>query len=232
MTMVLPNDELAPIQGKTSISDGLGIDTLQCIASRATRESFTTGQILFFEEDPGDALYIVEKGSVEISVMSANGKKLSLNVVRESEVFGEIAVLDGGSRTATAMILEPSTLLRVTRNDLLHLLREHAEVSRALLSLLCDRVRWTSRLAGDLGLLGIRERLASRLLILYRKFSDEHGELPLCQTELADFLGATRESTNKVLRNWQQEGLVELTRGTVRILDPKRLMRIATSGRG
>ncbi|MGI9414389.1 MAG: Crp/Fnr family transcriptional regulator [Hyphomicrobiales bacterium] len=229
METVSSIDRTTPWTAGSSIFEELDPENLTLIASLATRSRFAAGEILFFQEDPGDALYMVEEGSVEISVMAANGRKLSLNVMRPGEVFGEIAVLDGGPRTATATIMEPSSLLRVTRKDLLGLMRSNPKVASNLLSMLCMRLRWTSQLAEDLGLLGIQERLARRLMILDRKFSDSHGELHLCQNELADFLGATRESTNKVLRHWREDGLVDLSRGSVRILDAGRLFSIASN---
>ena len=229
MTVVHLHDDVTPWTESSVVFEGLDTEILKSIAALATRGRFSTGEILFFQEDPGEALYMIEKGSVEISVMAANGRKLSLNVMQPQEVFGEIAVLDGGPRTATATVLEPSILLRITRPALQELMRERPEVASGLLAMLCTRLRWTSQLAEDLGLLGIQERLARRLMILHRKFSDNHGDLHLCQNELADFLGATRESTNKVLRAWRQDGLVEMSRGSVRILDPGRLVSIASN---
>jgi len=229
MTAVDQYNDVAPWPLYSSVLNGLELETLASIQEIANRIKVSAGEILFFQEDPGEALYMIEKGSVEISVMAANGRKLSLNVMRPNEVFGEIAVLDGGPRTATATVLEASTLLAVTRPALLKLMRENAEVAADLLAMLCNRLRWTSQLAEDLGLLGIQERLARRLMILHEKFSNSRGELHLCQNELADFLGATRESTNKVLRAWRADGLVEMSRGSVRILDPGRLVSIASN---
>lgn len=229
MTAVHQNNDMVAWPSETSGFHGLDLETRASIKSIAKRVQYSSGEILFFQEDPGDALYMIEKGSVEISVMAANGRKLSLNVMRPNEVVGEIAVLDGGPRTVTATVMDASTLLRVTRPALLELMREQPEVAADLLAMLCIRLRWTSQLAEDLGLLGIQERLARRLMILHRKFSDSRGELHLCQNELADFLGATRESTNKVLRAWRADGLVDMSRGTLRILDPGRLVTIASN---
>ena len=229
MTAVHQNNDVVSWPSESSGLHGLDLATFTSITAIAKRVQYSAREILFFQEDPGDALYMIEEGSVEISVMAANGRKLSLNVMRPNEMVGEIAVLDGGPRTATATVMEPSTLLRVTRPALLKLMREHPEVAANLLAMLCIRLRWTSQLAEDLGLLGIQERLARRLMILHRKFSDNRGELHLCQNELADFLGATRESTNKVLRAWRADGLVDMSRGTLRILDPGRLVSIASN---
>ncbi len=207
---------------------GVSEKTVGSIFALAAVAQFEAGEVLFFQDDPGDALYLVEEGSIEISVMAPNGRKLSLNVMKPNDVFGEIAVLDGGSRTATATALEASKLLVVKRQDVLELIRKSPDVAVELIAMLCGRLRWTSELVEHLGLLGIQKRLANRLTILHKKYSDQNGELHFCQNELADFLGATRESTNKVLQGWRQEGIVDLSRGTLRILDHGRLAHIAS----
>lgn len=211
--------------------EGLNEQALEWITAAATRVHCDAGHILFFQDDPGDALYLIEKGSVEISVISANGKKLSLNVMRPGDIFGEIAVLDGGARTATATVLEQASFLSISRAELMRIMLDHPEVAVELVAMLCNRLRWVSQLVEDLGLLEIQERLASRLMILDRTFSDYRGKLPLSQSELADFLGATRESINKALRGWQDEGLINLSRGCIHILDRGGLADLAMNKR-
>lgn len=199
------------------------------IASVAQRVRYASGRTLFAQGEPGKDLYIVERGAVEISVLSANGKKLSLNIMRVGDAFGEIAMLDDGVRTANATVIESATLLRASRSDLDALMKKDPELAAELIAMLCSRLRWVSQLVEDLGLLGIRERLASRLIVLDGVFPERRGDLPLSQSELADFLGATRESINKALRTWQAEGLIRLSRGSIRILDRARLAGHATA---
>lgn len=229
MTDRKANAELAPLLANSALFEGLSERALKRIMSAARRVRYDAGQILFFQHDPGDAIYMMEWGSIEISVMAANGKKLALNIMRQGDVFGEIAVLDGGARTATATVLEPATLLRITRANVISLMEVYPEVAADLVAMLCNRLRWVSQLVEDLGLLGIQERLASRLMILDRRFSDQHGNLPLSQSELAEFMGATRESINKALRCCQDEGLIGLSRGSIRILDHGRLASLASN---
>ena len=205
---------------------GRSIERLASVAQTVTYES---DHVVFFQDDPGDALYMVERGSIEISVMAVSGKKLSLNIMCCGDVFGEIAVLDSGARTATATVLEPAMLLRVTRSDVHGLMTRYPEFAVDMIAMLCTRLRWVSQLVEDLGLHGVEERLASRLMILNRRFSDTNGNVPLSQSELADFLGATRESINKALRNWQDAGLIGLSRGSIRILDCGRLADLSAT---
>ena len=125
----------------------------------------------------GDALYMVEMGGVEISVMAISGKRLSLNTMCPGDLFGEIAVLDGGTCTATATTLEHAVLLPVTRSDVLDLMERHSDLAEDRLAMLCTRLRWVSHLVEDLGLHGIEKRLAGRLMMLSCRFSDAKGTL-------------------------------------------------------
>ena len=217
------DEDLGLRSSGSSIFASISAATEARLAAVASRLMCDAGQVLFLQGDPGDALYRVESGSVEISVVTAKGKKLSLNVMRENEVFGEIAALDGGIRTATATVLEPTRLARVTRSDVLALIAHDPEVATDLITVLCDRLRWVSQIVEDFGLAGIEERLASRLILLDRKMAKQDGKLKLSQSELADFLGVTRESVNKVLRLWEEAGLIGLSRGSILIRDHSQL---------
>ncbi len=205
----------------------LSTESLGHLGALANRVELEKGEVLFFQEDPGDSIYIVDSGVVEISILSVSGKKLALNVMRPPDVFGEIAALDGGPRTATATTLERSTLLRFDRADIMAEIKKRPELAADLIQILCARLRWVSQQVEDLAMLNIEGRLASRLLILHRKFSDKYGKLYLSQSELADFLGATRESINKILQEWRANGLIELSRGAVKVCDQRSLADIA-----
>lgn len=212
---------------RSKLIGDLSAESLEYLGRLAQHVELQSGTALFFQDDDGDAAYIVEKGSIEISVMSERGKKLSLNVMQPPDVFGEIAALDGGARTATATTLEETTVLRFDRTHLEQAIRDRPEVAIDLIRILCARLRWVSQQVEDLALLDIEGRLAHRLLLLHRKFSDENGCIHLSQSEIADFLGATRESINKVLQGWRAKGLIELSRGSIWVRNQDRLAAIA-----
>lgn len=212
---------------RSKLIGDLSEESLMVLESLAKRVTHPAGSSLFTHGDPGDALYIVESGSVEICMYSEGGKKLSLNVMRPPDVFGEIAALDGGARTANATILEPATLLKFKRSHIVSAIRAHPETAVDLIEILCQRLRWVTQQVEDLAMLDIESRLANRLAILHRKFADPKGVLHLSQQEIADFLGATRESINKILQRWRTEGIVTLTRGSIRVAQPERLEAIA-----
>ncbi|WP_108880046.1 cyclic nucleotide-binding domain-containing protein [Anderseniella sp. Alg231-50] len=207
----------------------LGSPSLEALGNAATRLILDKGATLFYQQDPGDALYVLESGSVEISILGESGKKLSLNVMRPPDVFGEVAALDGGPRTATATTLEPCVLWKFEQADIDTVIRSHPELASDLIKVLCARLRWVSQQVEDLAMLDIEARLASRLLILHGKFSDSDGCIRLSQSELADFLGATRESINKTLQTWRAQDVIRMSRGAIWIENIDLLNEIATT---
>ena len=186
------------------------------------------GEIVFQQGDPGDALFVVNSGTVEIGILSEEGKKLSLNVMKAGDVFGEIAALDGGIRTATATALQPVTMVKYRRSDLNELISSRSEMALKVIELLCGRIRWINQQVEDLAMLDVEGRLANRLLILYNRFAGGDGWLKMSQSDLADFLGVSRESTNKALQNWRAEGIIELSRGSIKITDAS-ILRVRAS---
>lgn len=214
--------------GRSKFFDELGDDVASILKEFSKPVRLGSNETLFFQGDPGDALYIVEEGRVEISVLSDAGRKLTLNEMRPGDVFGEIAVLDGGPRTATATTLGATVMRRVRRADFLEALNEDGDLAAALIELLCARLRWVIQQVEDLAMLDIQSRLASKLLLLHEKFADDLGVLHLSQSELADFIGGTRESTNKFLQEWRAKGLIELSRRSIRIRDRESLASIST----
>ena len=216
------------LQPNSLLFDNLSPESASNLEALATTFNLDEGETLFVQGDDGDALYIVVSGRVEISTMSIGGKKLSLNIMKPEDVFGEIAAIDGGPRTATATTLETTTLRRISRADILGLLLREPDVATDLISVLCDRVRWVSQQVEDFGLHGIECRLAHRLLLLDHKISSDSGQFNISQNDLADFLGASRESVNKVLQLWVARGFIELSRGSISILMRDAIEEIAT----
>jgi CRP-like cAMP-binding protein len=197
------------------------------ILDLAVEQQVSSGETVFLQGDPGDAVYYVLNGMIEISVLSPAGRKLTLNVVKPGELFGEIAVLDYGTRTSSAIAAQKSNLARIDRKSLLHLMRQKPEICFELIAILCGRLRWISRQVEDQAFLPLQLRLAKGLLMLQRRLQNKTDALVLSQSEIADFVGATREATNKTLNLWQAEGLLEMGRGQIKILDPEALRDIA-----
>jgi len=194
----------------------------------AVKVSLPSGSSLFTKGDESDSFYILDQGEIEISVTSADGKKLSLEILTPPEVFGEIGLF-AGRRTADATTLSPTRLRRVRRNDLLAAIRTEPDLALQIIDLLCIRLRSVSEKLEERAFLPLPSRLARRLLHLADKYSANGGVIPMSQADLADFVGATREAVAKTLAVWKQRGWIGLSRNAVDILDRTALDVIAAS---
>lgn len=212
---------------------GLPERTLERIASLAARKVFQKGAVIFSQGDTGDALYGIASGRVRISASGSGGREVFLNIMEPGDTFGEIAVMDGGPRTAGATAIERTTLIVLKRVDFLALLEREPQLGIHLLKLLCERLRWTSELVEESAFLSGPARLAKRLLIL----AQLHGrpaaghqtgamEMQISQAELAHFLGISRQIVNQHLGEWAKAGWVRLGRGRIVVADPAALQEL------
>ena len=194
--------------------------------------SYPPGITLFIKGDPGDRLFIVIKGIVRISTMSMEGRETTLNLIGGGQMFGEIALLDGGERTADAMTVDSTELLAIEKRDLLGFLEGNPQSCIRMLAACADRLRWISGLLEDANFLDLPARLAKRLLLLARTFGRPvtdgiRIDLRLSQQDLATHMNVTRESVNKLIHSWELEGLVQTGRGWVVVRDEDALEGLA-----
>jgi CRP/FNR family cyclic AMP-dependent transcriptional regulator len=222
----------ATILERTRLFRGLPSATIQRISALSIRRSYGHGAIVFSQSDPGDALYGVVTGKIRISASSPNGREVFLNIMEPGDTFGEIALLDGRHRTATASVTAPSELIIITREHFLDLLKREPQLASHVIQLLCQRIRWTSGLAEESALLSVPARLARRLLSL----GELHGretpngvELTISQEEVARFLGLSRQAINQYLQNWKLQRWVSLGRGKITIVDGHALRDIVAA---
>jgi CRP/FNR family cyclic AMP-dependent transcriptional regulator len=214
---------------------GLSAATIAQLAALSVRRSYPEGGIVFSQGDPGDALYGVATGKVRISASAADGKEVFLNIMEPGDTFGEIALLDGNPRTATASATAPSELMLIMREPFLGLLQREPTLSVHLLRLLCQRIRWTSGMAEDSALLAVPARLARRLLSLGKMHGHQTAQglhLAISQEDVARFLGISRQVVNQYLQTWKANGWVELGRAKLTLLDVQAMQRTAEGGEG
>jgi CRP-like cAMP-binding protein len=208
---------------------GLPPATIQQLVGLAARRTYAAGAIVFSQSDPGDALYGVVTGRVLISASSPEGKEMFLNIMEPGDTFGEIALLDGQPRTATASATAACELMTITREPFLALLHREPKLVNHLLRLLCQRVRWTSGLAEESALLGVPARLARRLLSLGELHGRESSggmQIAISQEDVARFLGLSRQIVNQYLQSWKSSGWVTLGRGKITLVDADALRRL------
>ena len=195
-------------------------DLLTDLASRASTVSLAQNEMLFFKGDIGDRLYILVTGAIRIGATSPEGREVSYVVLGPGAVLGEIAVIDGGERSADAKAMELSTLLALDRRDVLAFLHQHPGQALHFMKLLCGRLRRADELLDDMVFMSLPSRLAKHLLTLDDILGGPGAapgkrEVRLSQQMLAEHLGITRESVNKVLSKWEEGGIVSLGRGRI-----------------
>ena len=207
-------------------------ELLSDLAARASTVVLSPNEILFMKGDPGDRLYIVATGAIRIGAMSPEGREVSYGVLGPGAVLGEIAVIDGGERSADAKAIEPTTLLSIERRDVLAFLHNHPAQALELLKLLCGRIRSADEMLDDVVFMSLPNRLAKHLLTLEQivGMTDRAAgrtEVRLSQQMLAEHLGISRESVNKVLSKWEEIGIVSLGRGRIGLERMEELREIA-----
>lgn len=190
------------------------------------------GDELFHEGDPGDRLYVITEGKVKLGRSSSDGRENLLAILGPGEMFGELSLFDPGPRTATATAVAETQLVGLT-NDALHsYLSDHPKVALTLLAALARRLRRTNESVADLVFTDVPGRVAKALLELSGRFGRpvEEGVMvahDLTQEELAQLVGASRETVNKALADFATRGWIKLEARAVLLLDVDRLKRRA-----
>jgi len=200
------------------------------LAACIVGKSVARGTSICTKGDPGSSLFVVCQGTVKISVPSADGHDAVLNLIGKGDVFGEIALLDGRPRTADVVAITDCELFVIERRDFLPLVKEEPEIALKMIEILCAKLRRTTEQAENLMFLHLPGRLAKALLRL--SDGDDRScerKVAVTQKNLGNIIGMSRESTNRQLRIWEEQGWVRLERGGIVILSAKALERIAES---
>ena len=213
-----------------TLLQNLAPEDLADLGTLFRKQEVKKGDVLFRKGSEGTALYIIQEGAIKIVLPSRLGDERIVTIFSAGDFFGEMALLDGMPRSADAVAIKPSRLLLLSRSDFLWFLKKSdAAIEKILLSL-SMRLRKVDDLLEETSFLNIPARLAKTLLEMGDTFGHKEGEtleikLKLSQKELADMVGATRESINKELRILREKGLVSVTEKSIYIHDVKRLKR-------
>ena len=218
----------AEVLARTELFKGVDEAARRLIAERVVERVVERGRSVFVQDEPGDRMYVVAEGAVKLYVSSRDGGIVELARHHPPAVFGELALLDGGSRSASAEAVERSLLLVVTRAELLRLLRSEEKVAEALLRLLGAIVRRTTRQVTDLVFLNLRGRVARQLLLLAE---DGNGARAITrqvtQGELATMVGGARQTVNQELKSLEASGCIRAAGRAFELRDRAQLQRLA-----
>jgi len=203
-------------------------DELDEVLKLSSERRVPRGASLFQKGDAGSSMMAVLTGRVRVSSVSAEGKEITLNVIDPGEVFGEIALLDGKPRSADCSAIEETTLLVLERRHFLPFLRRNEDLYLRLLAVLCEKLRRTSMALEELALFDLPARLARVLLKLAADYGRPVGKdirigVKMSQRELSNLVASSRESVNKQLRVWRDDGVVDLDGGYLILLRPDEL---------
>lgn len=213
----------------------LSDQTLEALRSQMRLRKLAKGELLFSAGDESDSMYLVQSGRVRIWTVSAAGAEVTLNVLGPGTVFGEIGLLDGSERTAGASALDAVELSAIPRVAFDSAIERDPQLARNVIGFLCDRLRWVSARMEDSALRSAPERLARMLVHLVHDYGVETDEgmqlsINLTQGELARWTHMSRESLNKILNRWSDEGLLVQSRAKITVKDEARLEEIAEFG--
>lgn len=217
--------------GSLPLFADLADEQLDQVAQRVQRRTYAMGVTLFHQDMPGTMMYMIESGSVRVISIGRTGQELTLNVLGPGELFGELSLLDGQHRSATAITLAPTIAWLLSQTDLKDFMTKFPPVNQAMISILVDRVRSTARRLEAMTFQDVLGRLAFELLSLAERSgkSCEQGieiTIPLTQVELATMVGATRESVNKSVSILRSRGLLDVDGTSWYLQDPAGMQQI------
>jgi CRP/FNR family transcriptional regulator/CRP/FNR family cyclic AMP-dependent transcriptional regulator len=214
---------------------GLDSRTLQEIAADFSRREFAAGKIIFYQGDRGRLLYLVESGQVRIFVNGFDGHETSVVLYgRPGEIFGELAIIDGLPRSASAVAVMDTVVHTLSRERFQEYMRRSPQLALNFMKTLTKKVRYNTHQVDSFASMDISRRLARKLLELGQNYGTAEPQgvrlnTALTQSDLASLIGATRESTNKLLRQFRDNGLITLTNGqTIFIRDAEALRTLVS----
>lgn len=206
------------------IFSDLSENTLEQISKLGMRKSFTKDSVVLFEHETGSALFVIVQGKLKVSRVSDDGKEVILTILSESDFFGEMAILDGLTRSANVTAMEDSELFIIQRSEFLDLLQNHPEIAIALLQELTQRLRSADMKIKSLSLKDAEGKVATVILQLaddigkIKQGTVEIEKLPF-QHDLANMAGTSRETISRTLHSFAKKGMVELDGSKLKIIN-------------
>ena len=215
---------------RAGLFQGVDPDAVEALSNEFEIIDAPRGTTLFHEGDPGESLFIVLSGKVKLGRRSSDGRENLVAIMGPADQFGELSLFDPGPRTATATVVTDARVARLPKAALQKWVQDRPQIAMQLLRVVARRLRRTNTMLADLIFVDVPGRVAKQLLQLAQRFgSIENGQLrvthDLTQEELAQLVGASRETVNKALADFASRGWLRLEGKSVVILDRERLAR-------
>lgn len=220
-----PDSLLKSLQANPMFA-GLDVETLHKLIQGAVWREYSAGEVIVLEGEGLPDLLYLQSGWIKVVKISPSGREQILRFLESGETFNELGVFSGQLNPATAIALEPAGVWLIRRQTLLHLLAEKPDFAQYVIAKMAERLLYLVSLVTDLSLRPITGRLA-RLLI--EEATDDYLHRPrwYTQAELAARLGTVPDVVQRALRNLEKEGLIEVSRQTIHIVDRQALEKIA-----
>ena len=212
---------------KVPLFSMMGEAELQHVLDVARERSYPRNSVILFEDDPGDALYVVAEGQVKVVLIGEDGREVILSVLGQGEFFGEMALIDDEPRSAHVIAMEDSVLVVLRREDFYGILTQNPSIALALLRELTRRLRRVDEKVGSLVLLDVNGRVARLLLELADEAGGDRITRRLTHHTIAQMIGSSRETVSRTMRELVDQGLIEVSRRDVVIRDRAALEAVA-----
>jgi len=223
-------DNTEGVLRRAPLFDALDEEDARALRRQMAEVKLSRGEHLFMEGDDGDALYVVIDGKMKLTRAAADGRENLVSVIGPGEMFGELSLFDPRPRTSSASAVTDVLLASLKHEALIPWLRERPEVSMHMLRALAQRLRRANDVSADLVFTDVPGRVAKNLLDLADRFGHQepdglHVHHDLTQEELAQLVGASRETVNKALADFAQRGWLRIEARAVQVLDIDRLRK-------
>jgi CRP/FNR family cyclic AMP-dependent transcriptional regulator len=218
-----PGDERITPFVRVPLFAHLDAESLRELAAVTRRRAYRPGEIIYHRDDPGQVLFIIREGKVRIYISSPEGQEVTLAVLGPGDYHGELALLDGHPRSASAITLEAVEVYALQRSDFINAVMRHPRIAVGVMTVLSRRLRKTDSMVEDLLFLDVHGRVAKKLLDL----AEQHGvqtpdgiliDMRLTQADLAALVGSSRESVNKVIGYFLDKRLISTEKRKITIL--------------
>jgi len=213
---------------RTPIFSDLSDEELDGIVPHVVKRQLKGDTVIFHENDPASAFYLVKSGRVKIYKVGPDSREQVLAILSDGQIFGDVPAFDGGPYPATAATMVDSEIYLIRSEDFQELVRRYPDVAIKIIRVLGQRLRQSMELVRDLSFKQVPHRLAGLLMKLGEEYGRETGEgllidLPLSRQELADIVGTSRETVTRELKKMEREGMLAVNRRMITVSDMNRL---------
>jgi len=217
---------VAQVMRRVPLFSQLSDDELARISEPARERSYPKNSVILFEDDPGDALYVVVTGQVKVVLIGEDGREVILSVLGTGDFFGEMALIDDEPRSAHVIAMEDANLLVLRREDFQNCLQETPTIAFGLLRALSRRLRHADTKIGGLVLLDVNGRVARLLLDLAKETDGINITRRITHHTIAQMIGSSRETVSRTIRDLAERGLIDVSRRAI-VLKNRRALEAA-----